>query len=201
MRIEKTEVMNLRGAIRGMRNPLESWDKMDTNYKRGSLGKNDLELAKKLCKAGSDHRKFMRQIFVSVDITAPLYWWKQFDTYKIGVTQNSTSTMHKIHDKEITIDDFQIENIKDKNYFQELVEVLEDFRKEYNRTNNKDYWYKLIELLPSSYLQKRTVTLNYEVLVNIYSSRKNHKLSEWHKFCDWIESLPNFEIIKTASEE
>lgn len=397
MLIEKYNVYNLEGAIRGMRNPLNSWDMIDSDFEEGVLGENDLELAKKLVKAGSDHRKFMRQIFVSVDVTAPLYWWKQFSTYSVGVVENSTSTMHKIHSEEITVGDFEnnklkgninkienkankvnedtevwkdypkfdrykvsnqgriirkfyrspsgrknkekiltnidqndgyfrvgikkreegsnttylvhrmvaetfLENKEDKefvnhidgnkknncvdnlewvtreenvihavdnnmigyNYLRNkkisdnnielsdkqineiilmsekgasareiaedfsvshttindvingkynkislpsfdlleiIVKKLEELRVLYNKTDDKQYWYELIQLLPSSYKQKRTITLNYEVLLNIYTSRKNHKLEEWHYFTDWIETLPYFELIDIASRE
>lgn len=211
-----TEVMNFGNAIRGMRNPLNSWDKMDsiTCYMDGScshcerseeccsvglnevvnFGKNDMKLAKSLRAAGSDHRKYLRQIFVSVDITAPLYWWKEFDTYKIGTVANSCSTMHKIHAKPFSIEDFSTDHMTapTKNFTATvLVPYLEHIRTWYMENGKKkEDWYDLIQLLPSSYNQMRTVTLNYEVLVNMYHARKHHKLDEWRKLCLWIESLP-----------
>lgn len=197
IKFENTEVMNITNAIRGMRNPLNSWDKGDTRYMDSDIvviGDNDLNLAKKLRQAGTDHRKFLRQIFVSVDITAPLYWWKQFDTYKVGTTANSCSTMHKIHSKEFTIDDFSIKNYMsyngddDDNFIEIIVMWLNDLRNEYIKTNDKQYWQAMIELLPSAYNQKRTVTMTYENVLNMYQARKNHKLSEWHELCDWAES-------------
>lgn len=207
IKLEKIEVMNTENAIRGMRNPLNSWDKSDSrfNWETGEyiIGKNDLSLARKLTKAGSDHRKFLRQIFVSVDITAPLYWWKEFDTYKVGTTANSCSTMHKIHAKEFSLDDFShdkmISNMGET--FEALdvlcliIDLLNQYRNSYNETKEKRYWYSMIQLLPSSYNQMRTVTLSYENLLNIYHARKHHKLDEWHVLCDLIERLPNFKEI------
>ena len=235
IKLEKTNVMNFENAIRGARNPMNSWDKGDSRYcgiknleeyhylaKPNDtyediihrcdgckhlddgccfmVGENDLALARKLVKAGSDHRKFLRQIFVSVDITAPLYWWKEFDTYKVGTVSNSCSTMHKIHAKEFTLNDFSYENMisnlgetfeaLDALYL--IIDVLNDYRNSYNETKDKRYWYSMIQLLPSSYNQLRTVTMNYENLLNIYYSRKHHKLNEWHTVCDWIETLPYF---------
>lgn len=193
--IEKAEAFNFEGALRGARNPMNSWDRSDSRYDENKgfiLGENDLDLAKRLCTAGSDHRKFLRQIFVSTDIFAPLYWWKEFDTYKVGTVANSTSTMHKIHSKAFAIDDFSHDKMTPDSEEQllKLVEYLETIRKKYIKTKEKAYWYDLIQLLPSSYNQLRTCTLNYEVLVNIYYARKNHKLDEWHAFCGWIETLP-----------
>ena len=193
--LERTCVMNLENAVRGARNPLNSWDRSDSFYgEDGSyvLGPNDLSLAVRLRKAGSDHRKFIRQIFVSVDITAPLYWWKEYDTYKVATVANSTSTMHKIHAKPFEITDFSHEALTEKGTraLQDLIRVLEEFRQEYVRTKDRTAWYNMIQLLPSSYEQKRTCTLNYETLVNIYFARKNHKLDEWHTFCGWIRTLP-----------
>lgn len=191
---ENTKVMNFDGAIRGMRNPLNSWDKSDSRWNNGrrtyNIGSNDLDLAKRLIKAGSDHRKFLRQIFVSVDITAPLYWWKEFDTYKVATVANSCSTMHRIHSKPIELSDFSIdEELLD--YFSDTIVECERLRKAYIETKDKKYWRALIQLLPCGYNQKRTVTLNYETLRNIYKSRKNHKLDEWSVgFIKWIESLP-----------
>ncbi len=188
-------VMNLEGAIRGARNPLNSWSRSDSFYdENGSyiLGENDLSLAGRLCRAGSDHRKFLRQIIVSVDITAPLYWWKEFDTYKVGTVANSTSTMHKIHSKEFSRDDFSCDKCTDGALaaLDALIVYLEAARKSFNETKDKAHWYDIIQLLPSSYNQLRTVTLNYENLVNIYYARRDHKLDEWHVLCDWIMTLP-----------
>ena len=183
-------------AIRGMRNPLNSWDKSDSGFNRETgeyiVGDNDLTLMKKLVKAGSDHRKFMRMINVSLDITAPLYWWKEFDTYKVGTVANSCSTMHTIHKKEFSLDDFSHEHLLTGSMFQlhRTVDLLNEARELYLETKYKVYWYQMIQLLPSSYNQKRTVQLNYEVLANMYHSRKSHKLDEWREFCKWIESLP-----------
>lgn len=207
IKFENTEVMNFEGAIRGMRNPLNSWDKSDSEYipSEGkhncmpyfdgyfSIGPNDLDLMKRLIKAGSDHRKFMRQIIVSVDITAPLYWWKEFDTYKVGTVANSCSTMHKIHVKEFTLEDFSYEYLNDDNIelLDDVITRLNSCRMLFIRTKDKTHWWQMIQLLPSSYNQRRTVTLNYETLYNIYGSRRNHKLDEWSVgFMSWIESLP-----------
>ena len=188
--------MNLENAIRGARNPLASWEKSDSFYNDDGefiLGDADLSLATRLAKAGSDHRKFIRQIFVSVDITAPLYWWKEFDTYKVGTVANSTSTMHKIHAKPITADDFSTDHLtpESERFFNLMVDYLESVRLEYMETKDKALWYDLITLLPESYEQTRTVTMNYENLVNMYHARKNHKLDEWHTFCDeFVLTLP-----------
>ena len=185
-----------------MRNPLESWKKSDSFIKSPHnyyvIGSNDLELMQKLIKAGSEHRKFMRQIFVSVDITAPLYWWKEFDTYKVGTVANSTSTMHKLASTPITIDCFEmgdftplIDNFKIDLSWQTIMTYLEQLRQRYNETKDKRYWKELIRLLPESWLQKRTITMNYENILNMYQQRKNHKLAEWSKsFCDWVKTLP-----------
>ena len=193
--IEKTEVMNFEGAIRGARNPMNSWDRMDSSYdEKGNyvLGPNDLNLAKKLCKAGSDHRKFIRQIMVSVDITAPMYWWKEFDTYKVATVANSTSTMHKLCSKPFELTDFSHDqlSIDAMAALSSFIAFMEEKRLSYIETKDKADWYDLIQLLPSSYNQKRTVTMNYENLLNMYYARRNHKLNEWHTYCDWILSLP-----------
>ncbi|MBR5152139.1 MAG: hypothetical protein IKW60_01225 [Clostridia bacterium] len=193
--IEKSVVMNLEGAIRGARNPLNSWDRMDSFYDGDGnyiLGENDLSLAKRLCKAGSDHRKFIRQILVSVDITAPMYWWKEFDTYKVATVANSTSTMHKIHSKPFELDDFSHDHLsKDaEEALLAFIKVLEQKRLSFVETKDKADWYDIIQLLPSSYNQTRTVTMNYENLLNMYFARRNHKLTEWHTYCDWIMRLP-----------
>lgn len=223
IKIEKVEIVGWEAAIRGMRNPMNSWDKSDSgngciNGRCGKcgfnidwcgyspriiIGENDLKLMKSLVKAGTDHRKFMRMIVVYVDITAPLYWWKEFDTYKVGTVANSCSTMHKIHEKEFTLEDFSCEHIGDvpncdPMYYYALegiIMALNEARHCYLDTKDKKYWWQMIQLLPSSYNQKRTVMLNYEVLANIYESRKNHKLDEWVEFCQWIKTLPYAEII------
>lgn len=241
IKIEETETYGWEAAIRGMRNPMNSWDKSDSaicykeiachscNENRNNcaynlehdgfvIGDNDLDLMKRLRNAGTDHRKYMRMISVYCDITAPLYWWKEFDTYKVGTVANSCSTMHKIHAKRFSVDDFSREYIwEDIDYDHPrtqlvgtednpvclddvqiliyTVGVLNECRELYLNTKDKRYWYKMIQLLPSSYNQKRTVMLNYEVLTNIYESRKNHKLDEWHDFCDWIKTLPYSKLI------
>ena len=199
MEFENAEVFNFEGALRGMRNPLESWDKGDSGYidRRFNdlfyIGKNDLDLAQRLIKAGSEHRKFLRQIFVSVDITAPLYWWKEFDTYKVGTAANSTSTMHKLASTPITLDCFEMGDYCGffETPWKNLIALLEQCRKEYNETKDRRYWKELIRLLPESWLQKRTITMNYENILNMYQQRRNHKLTEWSKsFCDWVKTLP-----------
>lgn len=220
MKFENTQIFNLEGAIRGMRNPLESWDRSDSYYDENNnfiIGEKDLGLATKLAIAGGEHRKFLRQIFVSVDITAPLYLYKEFDTYKIGTTANSTSTMHKLSTTPITIDCFEIDDYDDEleveyadqsdvtedgkaagfiahwhtdMFVDNLLNYLEDLRQMYLKTGDKRYWKELIRWLPEGWLQKRTWTANYEILRNIYHQRKNHKLTEWHSFCEWVESLP-----------
>ena len=214
IKLERTNVMNIENAIRGMRNPMNSWDKGDSyhcydhcpmndldscfdckyvNYPDDYiLGDNDLNLAKRLCKAGSDHRKFLRQIFVSVDITAPLYWWKEYDTYKVGTTANSTSTMHKIHAKEFTLNDFSYEemDVATLSLLDSIITRLNEIRVYYNVSSSKTAWYSMIQLLPSSYNQMRTCTMTYENLRNMYHARKNHKLEEWRTFCKWVETLP-----------
>lgn len=192
-------VSNIEGAIRGMRNPLSSWEKSDSELKDGVfiLGENDLILARKLCKAGSDHRKFMRQIFVSVDILAPLYWWKEFDTYKVGTVSNSESTMHTIHKKTIDLSLFSCEKLdKDKlNVFQSYVSQIEAQRQVYLMSKDPNDWIQIIQMLPSSFNQLRTCTLNFETLINIENSRANHKLSEWRTFCDFLSEITYFEDI------
>ena len=216
IKLEKTEVMGWDHAIRGMRNPKNSWEKSDSVFTNHTLedwphntvktfddlGPNDLDLMMNLRNAGTDHRKFMRMITVYVDITAPLYWWKEFDTYKVGTVANSCSTMHKIHAKEFTLEDFSTEHLypEVREAFENtIIKYLNEARKTYNflsdTPSKKDAWWQMIQLLPTSYNQKRTVMLNYEVLANMYKSRKNHKLDEWHTFCDWIESLEYSELI------
>lgn len=220
LKIEKTDVYGWDAAIRGMRNPMNSWDKSDsfeeyTNYPwvtDPSIGVNDRTLMEKLVKAGTDHRKFMRMVVVYVDVTAPLYWWKEYDTYKVGTVANSCSTMHKIHAKEFTLDDFStdrmfetdngwiesvtgIKYLSPLTFFEGIVHQLNVYRGLFLETNDKRWWNQMIQLLPSSYNQRRTLMLNYEVLANIYRSRRNHKLDEWHTFCDWVESLPESHLI------
>lgn len=233
LKIENTEIVGWESAIRGMRNPMNSWEKSDSRFSllddcgdcthcnlrfdecnEQQIGPNDLELMTSLRNAGTDHRKFMRMITVYLDITAPLYWWKEFDTYKVGTVANSCSTMHKIADKEFTLEDFSCEHLyaeddicgmyysttaeeefTSTDVLKVVIEALNNYRKMYLATKDKKDWWQMIQLLPSSYNQRRTVMLNYEVLANIYKSRRNHKLDEWHTFCDWIESLPYSELI------
>ena len=216
IKITDTEVVGWEHAIRGMRNPMNSWDKSDSEFCiLGSpdyeesiavdydcewttyIGPNDQNLMKRLRNAGTDHRKFMRMLVVYVDITAPLYWWKEFDTYKIATVANSCSTVHTIHKKEFTLEDFSCEHLMGESIalLKDIVKDLNECRKWYLDTKDKNYWWQMIQLLPSSYNQKRTVMLNYEVLANMYKSRKDHKLDEWHTFCDWIRELPYSELI------
>lgn len=200
IKLERVSVMNFENAVRGARNPLNSWAKSDSYYDENGnyiLGENDLGLAKRLAKAGSDHRKYLRQIFVSIDITAPLYWWKEFDTYKVGTVANSCSTMHKIHSKKFERDDFSCDRMTDIALacLDNTIAVLEERRLKFIETKEREYWDDIIQLLPSSYNQMRTVTLNYENLINIYYARRNHKLPEWHTLCNLIESLPYFKEI------
>lgn len=239
LKIEKTEVVGWEAAIRGMRNPLNSWEQSDSFCKpstenccgchdynkcayifestgkpyRGGIGTNDLDLMTRLRNAGTDHRKFMRMITVYVDITAPLYWWKEFDTYKVGTVANSCSTMHKIAAKEFTLEDFSHEHLSEPaiSILKNTVEALNQardlylgysgFKHRWGDWEKKHYWWQMIQLLPSSYNQKRTIMLNYEVLANIYKSRRHHKLDEWHTLCDWIEGLPYSEMITGGEKE
>ena len=192
---ERISVMNFENAIRGARNPMNSWARMDSAYDEDGnyiLGENDITLASKLAKAGTDHRKFLRQIIVSMDITAPLYWWKEFDTYKVGTVANSTSTMHKIQAKEFSREDFSCDRMSEDclAVLDSVIAYLEAERVKFNETKDKQSWHNMIQLLPSSFNQMRTVTMNYEVLINIYYARRHHKLAEWHTLCEWIESLP-----------
>lgn len=237
IKFENTEVVGWESAIRGMRNPMNSWEKSDSGYcfkygpahcldctyvdngcnaseadinTRYIIGNNDLNLMTRLRNAGTDHRKFMRMITVYVDITAPLYWWKEFDTYKVGTVANSCSTMHKIHAKEFTVDDFSHEHLfteENLRYKAEpdslkllntIINALNVYRLTYLEEGDKSIWWQMIQLLPSSYNQRRTVMLNYEVLANIYKSRKNHKLDEWRMFCDWILTLPYGSLLKES---
>ena len=195
LKVERISVMNLENAMRGARNPLNSWARSDSYYDENGqyiLGENDLGLAKRLARAGSDHRKYLRQIFISVDVTAPMYWWKEYDTYKVATVANSTSTMHKIHSKEFSRDDFSLDKLEEDSmaFFDTIIAKLEELRLKYTETKDKQYWYDIIQLLPSSYNQMRTCSLNYETLINIYYARKGHKLDEWHTFCDFIKTLP-----------
>lgn len=213
IKIENVEVIGWEHAIRGMRNPKNSWDRSDSKFNTDmfelAIGENDYKLMTALRDAGTDHRKFMRMITVYVDITAPLYWWKEFDTYKVGTVANSCSTMHKIHDKEFTREDFSFENISDGycwflnegDLIEDILIALNDAREEFLETKDKKYWWHMIQLLPSSYNQKRTVMLNYEVLANMYKSRKSHKLDEWRCFCEWIKELPYSELIIGREEK
>lgn len=237
IKIEETDTYGWEHAIRGMRNPKNSWDKSDSypavncgkcgkieregsckkedrdciGFEEYAIGANDSNLMHCLCAAGSDHRKFMRMIIVYCDITAPLYWWKEFDTYKVGTVTNSCSTMHKIHAKEFTMDDFSQEHLYSDCLLEDIINELNVYRDIYNNYDKqtdkykaefskKDIWWQMIQLLPSSYNQKRTVMLNYEVLTNIYNSRKNHKLDEWHDFCDWIKTLPYSDFITEKAD-
>ena len=195
LKVDRVSVMNMENAIRGARNPMNSWARMDSYYDENGkfvLGENDLSLATRLARAGSDHRKYLRQIFVSMDISAPLYWWKEFDTYKVGTVANSTSTMHKIQAKKFERDDFSHDHLTDEGLgaLDALIEFIEGERIKYLESRDKAHWHNMIQLLPSSYNQLRTVTLNYEVLINIYYARRGHKLDEWKRLCDAIESLP-----------
>ena len=196
IKLERTSVMNIDNAIRGARNPMNSWAKSDSYYDEDGkfvMGEVDLDFGKRLCRAGSDHRKFIRQIFVSVDITAPLYWWKEFDTYKVGTVANSTSTMHKIHSKPFERADFSCDRLDEGGLclLDAIIDYLEEQRVAFcEDKTNRQPWHNMIQLLPSSYNQMRTVTMNYENLINIYYARKAHKLAEWHTMCEWIEALP-----------
>lgn len=238
IKIEHVETLGWGGAIRGMRNPMNSWEKSDSGYgcnkglckdcpdtdncpyqyQDAIIGHNDLDLMTRLCNAGTDHRKFMRMITVYMDITAPLYWWKEFDTYKVGTVANSCSTMHKIADKEFTLEDFSCEHLitREKPLVEDsdavehpnavwlmhrTIQTLNQYRNLYLQTKDKKYWWQLIQLLPSSYNQRRTVMLNYEVLANMYKSRRNHKLDEWIDFCAEIERLPHSELITKKEDD
>ena len=207
LKVERDSVMNLENAIRGARNPMNSWARMDSTYDVNGnfvLGQNDLDLAKRLAHAGSDHRKFLRQIFVSVDITAPLYWWKEFDTYKVGTVANSTSTMHKIHTKPFERGDFSHDRLDEGGLaaLDAVIAYLEAEREKFVADkSDRQSWHNMIQMLPSSYNQMRTVTMNYENLINIYYARRAHKLAEWHVLCDWIMSLPYAAELIAVKEE
>ena len=195
IKLENTVVYGWEASIRGMRKPMNSWDKSDS--KGNVIGENDLNLMKKLIKAGTDHSKFMRMITVSVDIVAPLYWWAEYDTYKVGTVRNSCSKMHKIHDKTFTLEDFSTEQLNtiSENMIKNIIDVLNVNRDLFIETKDKFYWWQMIQLLPSSYNQRSTIQLNYAVLRNMYHSRQFHKLDEWRAFCKWIEELPYSELI------
>ena len=199
IKIENIEVYGFETAIRGARNPMNSWDRMDSCYNNGEfeIGENDYKLLKNLTIAGPEHRKWNRMVTVTMDITAPLYWWKEYDTYKVGTVANSCSTMHKIQAKEFELDDFSHEHLEEypKWLLSEVISELNENREGFNRTKDKDYWWQMIQLLPTSYNQKRTVHLNYEVLGTIYHQRRHHKLNEWVEFCDMIKTLPYSEFI------
>lgn len=226
IKIENVEVVGLEASIRGMRNPMNSWKKSDdTNIidatdkylrEKYGIGYDDFILLKRLAKSGTDHRKFMRMITVYLDITAPLYWWKEFDTYKVGTVANSCSTMHKIGEKEFEMSDFSCEHLERfvedtggdvapvydfKRPLKFIIEQLNNARRLFLKTKDKKYWWQMIQLMPSSYNQRCTVMLNYEVLTNIYKSCKNHKLDEWREFCDWIKTLPLSELITEDTDE
>ena len=207
LKTQRSSVMNFENAIRGARNPMNSWARMDSFYDADGnfcLGANDLDLAKRLAHAGTDHRKFLRQIFVSVDITAPLYWWKEFDTYKVGTVANSTSTMHKIHTKAFERDDFSHDRLDEGGLaaLDAVIAYLEAERQKFlEDKSDRQSWHNMIQMLPSSYNQMRTVTMNYENLINIYYARRYHKLAEWHTLCDWIMSLPYAKELIAVKED
>lgn len=206
LKVERISVMNFENAIRGARNPLNSWDRYDSHVEPDGtfvLGQNDLSLAQRLAKAGSDHRKFLRQVLVSLDITGPLYWWKEFDTYKVGTVANSTSTMHKIHAKPFGREDFSCDGMSEGGLavLDNVISYLEEARLRFVETKNRQDWLDMIQLLPESYNQLRTVTLNYEVLINMYYARRSHKLTEWHVLCDVIKSLPYANELILVREE
>ena len=201
LKIEHADVYGWEAAIRGARNPMNSWNQSDTSYGTGEphveIGPRDLKLLRSLANAGPDHGKFLRMIAVSLDITAPLYWWKEFDTYKVGTVANSCSTMHKIHSKEFTLEDFSHERLGDgeRVWLGGTINILNLNREMFLETKNKDYWWNMIQILPTSYNQRRTVTLNYAVLKAMYHARKLHKLDEWREFCSWVRTLPHSELI------
>ena len=210
IKIENTEVVGWEAAIRGMRNPMNSWEKSDSEWVgdkdynlKIEIGPNDRDLMMRLAKGGSVHAKYRRMIVVYVDITAPLYWWKEFDTYKVGTVANSCSTMHKIHEKEFTLEDFSFEHLDmdGRKALENVINIMNESRAYFNENKAKNNWWQMIQLLPSSYNQRRTVMLNYEVLAGIYPMRKDHKLDEWREFCQWIEQLPYSEIITLKESE
>ena len=197
IKVENIETMGWRGALRGMRNPLNSWEKSDSHFSGNNddvliIGPNDLNLMQRLYKGGTEHRKYLRQIMVSMDITAPLYWFKEFDTYKVGTTANSCSTMHKIQAKEFTLEDFSVEHLTADSLFRfsQLLDIMNSYRDEFNKTKNKDAWWQMIQMLPTSYNQKRTVTMNYENVFSMIRQRTGHKLDEWNIFVQFLKDLP-----------
>ena len=201
IKFEKQEVWGFDHAIRGMRNPLNSWDRIDSSFAPDiNVGSNDLDLMTRLINGGQPHRKFLRQIMVAVDITAPLYWWKEFDTYKVGTTANSCSTMHKIHAKEFVIDDFSHDHLTEfgMDHLCDTIWVLNNMRNSFLDSKDKAHWYDMIQTLPTSYNQKRTVTMNYENLLNMLEYRRGHKLDEWREFCEWIKTLPYGQLLWDA---
>ena len=202
IKIENVDVYGWEVAIRGARNPMNSWDRMDSGYNNGKfeIGENDYKLLKNLTIAGPEHRKWNRMVTVTMDITAPLYWWKEYDTYKVGTVANSCSTMHKIHTKKFEMRDFSIEHLSSSSLMNMIIFDLNFYRDNFNKTKDKEYWWKMIQLLPTSYNQKRTVQLNYEVLGTIYHQRRHHKLDEWVEFCDTIKTLPYSEFITREFE-
>lgn len=202
--ITNTQTFGFEGAIRGMRNPMNSWDKSDSDFSDGvNLGPNDLNLAKRLINCGPSDRKFLRMIHVTMDITAPQYWWREFDTYKIATTANSSSQMHKIHSRNLTLDDFSHEHLDEKGIkaLEAIIAVINDYRISYKETNDKEDWYRMIQLIPQSSHYLRTVDLNYETLISMYFSRRYHKQYEWREFCKWIETLPYMKEFLTPEEK
>ena len=197
IKIENVDVYGFEAAIRGARNPKNSWHLMDSCYNNGEfeIGENDYDLLRRLTIAGPEHRKWNRMVTVTMDITAPLYWWKEYDTYKVGTVANSCSTMHKIQAKKFEISDFSVEHLRSLRVMHEVIDELNFYRDKFNKSKSKDDWWEMIQLLPTSYNQKRTVHLNYEVLGTIYHQRRHHKLDDWHVFCDMIETLPYSEFI------
>ena len=202
IKIENIDVYGWEAAIRGARNPMNSWDRMDSGYNNGEfeIGENDYKLLKNLTIAGPEHRKWNRMVTVTMDITAPLYWWKEYDTYKVGTVANSCSTMHKIQAKKFEMSDFSVEHLRSLRVMHEVIDELNFYRDKFNKSKSKDDWWEMIQLLPTSYNQKRTVHLNYEVLGTIYHQRRHHKLDEWHVFCDTIKTLPYSEFITREFE-
>lgn len=197
IKIENIDVYGFEAAIRGARNPMNSWDRMDSCYNNGEfeIGENDYKLLKNLTIAGPEHRKWNRMVTVTMDITSPLYWWKEYDTYKVGTVANSCSTMHRIHAKKFEMSDFSVEHLRSLKVMHEIIDELNFYRDKFNKSKSKDDWWEMIQLLPTSYNQKRTVHLNYEVLGTIYHQRRHHKLDEWVDFCDTIKTLPYSEFI------
>ena len=202
IKIENIDVYGFEAAIRGARNPMNSWNRMDSCYNNGEfeIGENDYKLLKNLTIAGPEHRKWNRMVTVTMDITAPLYWWKEYDTYKVGTVANSCSTMHKIQAKKFEMSDFSVEHLRSLRVMHEVIDELNFYRDKFNKSKSKDDWWEMIQLLPTSYNQKRTVHLNYEVLGTIYHQRRHHKLDEWHAFCDTIKTLPYSEFITREFE-